>query len=139
MPGGARHQRWECGGFADPCWTDPFMQWVIDVNIKNASLAEGALVGHIVTCAFHSARFPMSQRNKGVGCCCSSSAWHRKSPGGNVAVLAKGGRLSAPIVLRLMTAHAMTLWWMVKCQGAYLAANGYLYRGYFCFASRSVE
>ena len=63
----------------------------------NASLAEGALAGRIVTCAFHSARFDVSTGRKVADAVVLPPPAIDKAPAEMLPYLKKAGRLSAPI------------------------------------------
>jgi len=63
----------------------------------NASLAEGTLVGRVVTCAFHSARFDVSTGEKVADAVVLPPPAIDKAPAEMLPYLQKAGRLSAPI------------------------------------------
>ena len=63
----------------------------------NASLAEGALVGQVVTCAFHSARFDVTTGKKVSDAVVLPPPAIDKAPAEMLPYLQKAGRLSAPI------------------------------------------
>jgi nitrite reductase/ring-hydroxylating ferredoxin subunit len=63
----------------------------------NASLAEGALAGQIVTCAFHSARFDVTTGRKVSDAIVLPPPTIDKAPAEMLPYLQKAGRLSAPI------------------------------------------
>jgi nitrite reductase/ring-hydroxylating ferredoxin subunit len=63
----------------------------------NASLAEGTLDGHVVTCAFHSARFDVTTGKKVSDAVVLPPPAIDKAPAEMLPYLQKAGRLSVPI------------------------------------------
>lgn len=63
----------------------------------NASLAEGALEGQVVTCAFHGARFDVTTGRKVADAVVKPPPAIDRAPPEMLPYLQKAGRLSAPI------------------------------------------
>ena len=63
----------------------------------NASLAQGVLQDHVVTCAFHSARFDVTTGRKVADAVVLPPPAIDKAPPEMLPYLQKAGRLSAPI------------------------------------------